>query len=136
MNRVNVQRNSHPHNKSLATAPPDERQSTQKTSCICTRWPLDNHMDATINSIVSAVPSGVAFDAHYVIDTLIRDHSDTYLLYARTITAATRVTPYMHSEIAKKIDTLSGTLIDRLPHKSLSYNIRENASQCTLWLRL
>lgn len=92
-------------------------------------------MDSTIRAIVSAVPSGLAFDAHYVIDTLIRDYSDIYLLFARTITAQTNVTPYMHSEIAKKIDSLNGSLIDRQPEKSLSYNIRENATPCTLWIK-
>lgn len=92
-------------------------------------------MDAAINSIVSAIPSQMAFDAHYVIDTLIRDYSDTYLLFARSITARSHVTPYMHSEIAKKIDSLDGSLIDRQSNKSYSYNIRGNASDCTLWVK-
>ena len=92
-------------------------------------------MDAAIREIVQGVPSGLAFDAHYVIDTLIRNYSDTYILFARTISAQSNVTPYLHSEISKKIDRLNGSIIDRQQNKSYSYNIRGNASDCVQWIK-
>jgi hypothetical protein len=97
--------------------------------------PQEVTMDEAIAAIIEDIPQGVAFDAHYVIDTLIHDHSDDYLRFASTITAQTHFTPFMHSEIAKRIDRLDGTVLVRQPHKSYSYNIRWNASECTLWIK-
>ncbi len=89
-----------------------------------------------VGDIIGAVVGGNAFDSHFVIDTLIRDHSDAYLTFVAGHLASSNVTPYAHSEIAKVFASFEGTLVERLPFKSFSYNIRGKASPCTLWRKI
>jgi hypothetical protein len=89
-----------------------------------------------IEDIISKVSIGLAFDAHFVIDTIIREHSDDYLLFAERHSANSRRAEYVHSELAKIIASFEGSLIERLDDRSWSYNIRGNASPCTLWRRV
>ena len=93
-------------------------------------------MHGIIEQIISDISVGLAFDAHYVIDTLIRNHSDEYLAFAAEHPARAKRTEYVHSELAKLIATFQGTLIERMESRSISYNIRGNATDCTLWKRI
>jgi hypothetical protein len=93
-------------------------------------------MHEIINSIVSEIPVGVAFDAHFVIDTIIRKNSDDYLIFASSHTATSKTTQYIHSKLSKIIASFEGVLIERMEIRSHSYNIRGNASDCTLWQRI
>jgi len=93
-------------------------------------------MDTSIETIIRGIPRNVAFDAHYVIDTLIRDYSDVYLNYATTMGAQDGITPTMHSQISRRISQLEGSLIANTDMQSWSYNIRGRASECKLWRRI
>ena len=92
-------------------------------------------MDDAIKAIVTEIQSGMAFDAHFVIDTLIRNHGDVYLNYATTMTSQDHITRTMHSQISRKISRLEGTLTTDLELQSWSYNIRGNVNECKLWRR-
>lgn len=93
-------------------------------------------MRTIIESLVSNISVGLAFDAHFIIDTLIREHSDSYLAFAETHPATNNRTEYMHSQLSKIIASFEGSLIERINCESLSYNIRGKASECKLWRRI
>ena len=93
-------------------------------------------MEAIVKQIIGRIESGVAFDSHFVIDTLIKEHSDDYLRFAAENLALSGVTKYVHSEISKIILSLEGEAVEKLPYDSLSYNIHGDASRCALWRKL
>lgn len=93
-------------------------------------------MESAVESVIRKVERGVYFDSHFVIDTIIRDHSDAYLTFAAERIPRDMVTEYVHSEIAKIISAYNGSLVERVEGaESMSYNIRGNASTCALWIR-
>ena len=93
-------------------------------------------MKNAVEKILAGIDKGVYFDSHFVIDKVIRDFSDTYLTFAAENQARDKVTEYVHSEIAKTISSFDGTLVNRVADvKSLSFNIRGNASKCALWVK-
>lgn len=93
-------------------------------------------MQTIIETIVSDIKRGNMFDSHYIIDKVIRDYSDQYLSFASTHLATGKITEYAHSELAKLISSLEGRLVEQQQSKSISYNIRGNASECALWKRI
>jgi hypothetical protein len=93
-------------------------------------------MNTIVEQIIRTVGRGNAFDSHFVIDTIIREHSDEYLTFVANYLASSRVTEYAHSEIAKIIASFRGSLVRDLPYQSTSYNIRGKASSCALWERI
>lgn len=93
-------------------------------------------MEKVVETILASIEKGLYFDSHFVIDTVIRDFSDDYLTFAAGHTARGKVTEYVHGEIAKTISSYDGTLVKRVVDaKSLSFNIRGNASTCALWIK-
>lgn len=93
-------------------------------------------MKNIIAQIINKIDKGFVFDSHYVIDTVIRDHSDDYLKFVSHNLATSKITEYAHSELAKIIASFRGNLVNILPYKSISYNIRGKASPCALWERI
>ena len=85
-------------------------------------------MDKAIGSIIDKIPVGSIFDSHFVINQLIREHSDAYLDFAKTFSGS--ITTAMHGNIGQKIDKLD--CVEQLG-KSWSENIHANASPCTCW---
>ena len=93
-------------------------------------------MNSIVEQIISKIDKGKAFDSHFVIDTIIKEYSDEYLTFVANHLASSKVTEYAHSEIAKIIASLKESLVQDLPYKSISYNIRGKASSCALWKRI
>lgn len=93
-------------------------------------------MKNVVEQIIKGIDKGTAFDSHFVIDTIIKDYSDNYLTFVAKNIAKSKVTEYVHSEIAKIISSFSEILVEQLPNKSISYNIRGKASKCALWKRI
>ena len=94
-------------------------------------------MNEAVEEIIRSVETGLYFDSHFVIDTLIRDYSDVYLAYAAANPATGKITEHLHGAIAKIIGTFDGTLVSRVhDSQSKSYNIRGRASTCVLWKRV
>ena len=94
-------------------------------------------MHDTIEAIIRGIHPGMYFDSHFIIDSLIREHSDTYLSFAAENLPRGRITETLHSRIANLIADFQGTLVERIGSgsNSMSFNIHGRASQCALWLR-
>jgi len=93
-------------------------------------------MEQIIEQIIRKIDKGTYFDSYFVIDTLIRFHSDDYLRFAANNLATGKVTEYAHSTLAKIIKSYDGILVEHVSEVSLSYNIRANSSKCALWKRI
>lgn len=93
-------------------------------------------MKDIIESIILEIRNGTMFDSHFVIDKIIREHSDDYLRFASTHLASSGETEFAHSQLAKIISSFEGVLVQQQTAKSHSYNIRGNSSECALWLRI
>jgi alanine racemase len=89
-----------------------------------------------VKSIILEIRNGVMFDSHFVIDKIIREHSDDYLRFVSSHLASAEETEFAHSQLAKIISSFEGTLVEQQGAKSHSYNIRGNTSECALWLRI
>jgi len=86
-------------------------------------------IDKAIDSIIGEISVGCIFDSHFVINQLIREHSDAYLEFAKGFSGSS-ITSVMHGHIGQKIDKLSNA---EKHGKSWSENIHTNASECTCW---
>lgn len=91
-------------------------------------------IEDAIHTVIRSVRSECIFDSHFVINQLIKHHSDAYLQYA-TLFSGAEITNKMHSQIAKKINSHDGSLIDRQSFESWSENIHGNASKCKCWIK-
>lgn len=93
-------------------------------------------MQPTVERIVQGVPSGMVFDSHYVIDTLIKERSDVYLSFAaQQYPNGQASTPNFHAQIAVVIRGLTH-LVSQPQLRSWSYSIHDKAVDCELWQRL
>jgi hypothetical protein len=89
-------------------------------------------MDNAIDSIIGEISVGCIFDSHFIINQLIRNHSDAYLEFAKSFNGS-GITSVMHGHIGQKIDKLS--CVKQLG-KSISENIHTKASECTCWRKV
>jgi len=89
-------------------------------------------MREVIQSIIqNEIPKGCVFDAHAIIEYLIQNHSDIYLLsYKNDWT-----TEFYHSEISKKIASFERTILERVG-ESWSHNIHKNFTKNVCWRKL
>lgn len=88
-------------------------------------------MENTVKGIIKKMSKGEYFDSHYVIDTLIREHSDDYFEFIRATRGPTET---VHGEIAKLVRGCG--LVRKVSDKSISYTIHATASPCALWERI
>ncbi len=91
-------------------------------------------MNNALTTIVNAIPSDRYFDSHYVIETLIRNHGDTYFHFLRASNQNT--TALVHRDISALIQQFVPHLVTDTMSKSHSYNIREHATPCRLWKKV
>ena len=89
-------------------------------------------MESTIETIIlSVIPKECVFDAHTIINYLIKYHDNIYQAsYNKNWTVE-----YYHSEISKKIATFENSIIKR-KGESWSKNINNNFSQNKCWTKL
>ncbi len=81
--------------------------------------------------IQEQIPKGCIFDAHTIIEYLIQNQSDIYLLsYKNDWT-----TEFYHSIISKEIAHFEDTILDRVG-QSWSLNIHKNFSTNVCWTKL
>ncbi len=90
-------------------------------------------METAIRTIIADVPQGHIFDSHFVINELVKRFSDQYLSFAaRFAVGNPQLTLTAHGRIAQGIDTLDGTVIDRIGD-AWSENIHKILSKCACW---
>jgi len=90
-------------------------------------------MKNAIQKIIEKIPQGKIFDSHYVINQLISDYSDEYLIFASSVADSTRKTANVHGLIAQEIKKLDSVEQVGETGEFWSENIRGNASECTGW---
>ncbi|NQU05525.1 MAG: hypothetical protein HQ568_05480 [Calditrichaeota bacterium] len=93
-------------------------------------------MEDTIRAILTEIKTNRVFDSHFIIENVIKDHSDSYLDYASQISAASQRTLVVHGNIGKIISSFEGALVEKQPFESISYNIHGNVSGCACWKKL
>jgi hypothetical protein len=93
-------------------------------------------MQNTIRQILDAIPSNYVFDSHFVIQQLLKNHSDEYLQFAAQYADNTRPTFVTHGQIGQLINGFVGERIDQIELPGWSENIHGNASKCTCWRKL
>jgi hypothetical protein len=87
-------------------------------------------MENVIKGILLQIPTGVIFDTHTIIEYLLQNNSDDYLL---SFTGGSTQT--YNGKIGQIIDSFDSTLVERVG-VSWSMNIRKNFSECTCWKKL
>ena len=92
-------------------------------------------MQDAIVEIIKSIPPGSVFDSHFVIDTLILEHSDVYLTFAAPIGDGPGKTTSVHGHIGKQIALFESADIKRVG-ESWSRTIHGNAGKCTCWRKL
>jgi hypothetical protein len=89
-------------------------------------------MKNAIQKIIKKIPKGKIFDSHYVINQLISDYSDEYLIFASSVKNSKNKTKTVHALIGNEIKELSDLIVQE-PGKFWSDNIRGKASECAGW---
>jgi len=92
-------------------------------------------MKVIVRNIIKDIGKDLFFDSHFIIDTIIRNHSDAYLRFAYENPARDKITENIHAKIAKLISGFDGILVERVTGEAISYNIRGNPSNCAIWQR-
>jgi hypothetical protein len=94
-------------------------------------------MRQAIQSILNHIPSDTHFDSHFIISRLIKEQSDTYLVFASKgkSTGTLGKTLSVHGRIGKEIAKFEGKLIQN-KQKAWSENIHEIPSKCTSWCKI
>ena len=92
-------------------------------------------MQEAVRAIVEQIQPGEIFDSHLVIDLLIRDFSDDYLLFASE-SPGDQVTLRTHQRIGRVIASLGRELVERQGRQSRSLTIHNTLGECALWLRV
>ena len=93
-------------------------------------------MEDLIRSIIDTIPRGKIFDSHFIINQLIKRHSDEYLRFASQFANSTELTLSVHGKIGQLINGFDGSVLRRLDRESWSENIHGNSSPCTCWEKL
>ena len=90
-----------------------------------------------VQEIIESIPSGMMFDSHFVINRLIKNHSDEYINFTSTFANPENSTLPAHGNIGQEIAEFARQgLIRQQNNQSWSENIHGNASECALWERL
>lgn len=92
---------------------------------------MNEKLQLQIRNIVQSIPKGCIFDSHFVINELIKKHSDEYLQFAGHL-GENLTTKNMHSQIAKEI---ANTYAVKIGEGAYSENIHGGATKCAYWRR-
>jgi hypothetical protein len=87
-------------------------------------------LEKAIKEIITKIPADYYFDVHMIIQKLLQDYDDTYLLSTGNYTA----TFQYHSKISSIIGS-NTELIEIINGKSYSKNIHDKFSECNIFKR-
>ena len=88
-----------------------------------------------VRRIIEPIRSDFVFDSHYVIDQLIKKHSDEYIVFVSQYSNSQQPTFTAHQQIGQVINSCAD-LIRRLDYQSWSETIHCNGGECALWQRI
>ena len=89
-----------------------------------------------VEQILQGIESQRFFDTHYIIDRIIRDYHDDYLIYGAKHAANEEPTSSFHRQIVQEIAKFKGTLVEHCEGKSCSIAFHGKSSVCGLWKRI
>ena len=89
-----------------------------------------------IENILRKIGSGYMFDTHFVIEQIIKHHSDEYINFVAQYANTDMSTFTAHGNIGKEINKFNSNLVELQKQESWSENIHGNPSNCALWLRI
>ncbi len=89
-----------------------------------------------VRQIVENVPSGLAFDSHYVINQLLKKYSDEYIVFVSQYANSLKPTFTAHQQIGHAIDSFNGSIVQRMDYQSWSETIHGDGGECALWRRI
>jgi len=89
-----------------------------------------------IRSVIDGIPSNHIFDSHFVINKLIKEHSDAYLNFASSVSASSRKTATVHGLMAQEITRFVDLgLVTKLDALSWSETIHRTDNECAAWMK-
>jgi hypothetical protein len=108
---------------------------------------MEKAMQKAIAKIIRNIPRQRIFDSHFVIDQLIKHHSDVYLRFAfkfaGSVMSSVNLTAQVHGLIAQEVDKRAQQLsIERIlssdnrPERSWSETIHGEPGECACWRKI
>ena len=91
------------------------------------------NLQQAISEIINAIPTDFYFDSHFIIEQLIKNYSDEYIRFVSIYSGSSDPTLTAHSQLGHEI---SRNLSIQQAGKSISSNIHQNISECTLFKKL
>jgi hypothetical protein len=83
--------------------------------------------------IMNSIPKGFYFDSHFIIQNLIEEYSDDYLLFCSQYVNSNEATRTAHAQIGKEIQKLCMTGLISQIGDSISYNLHHKKSKSTIY---
>ena len=93
-------------------------------------------LEDAIKKIIESIQVDHYFDSHFIIQELIKNHSDEYLKFASKYKDSQDITTLTHSQIGFLVKSLCKNNIIEQAGKSWSTNIHGKNSSCTMWKRI
>ena len=102
-------------------------------------------MQDTIKSIIldfkNNIKVGNCFDSHLIIELLIEQYSDEYFKFiSKSVKpTSTNIANVGHGQLSleiKKLTESAEPILKQCECKSVSFNIHNEISECTLWKRI
>ena len=87
-------------------------------------------LEKAVRNIISGIPSDASFDVHTVIQKLLQEHDDVYLMNIGHYTSAAQYHSKISTIIAHNSDLVEKT------GNSFSKNIHDKFSECHLFKRI
>ncbi len=92
-------------------------------------------MEQALRAIIKKIPKGHVFDSHFVINQLIKFHSDTYFTFFRHYNPADGIAGIVHGHIAQTIRQLDD-LVVIVSDKAWSETIHGKGGRCACWKKI
>ena len=86
--------------------------------------------EKTIRQIVSGIPNGMYFDVHAVVQKMLQEHDDVYLMNIGNYASASQYHSKISTVIAQETDIVEKA------GSSYSKNIHDKFSECHLFKRI
>jgi len=96
----------------------------------------------SIKQIIKAIERGCCFDSHFVIEELLKHHTDQYINHVSRFAGNGEPTKMSHAGIGREIRDCIGDLGERAKDPegndafSWSTNIHGTGGRCALWRRI
>lgn len=89
-----------------------------------------------ILTIIDSIPSGEYFDSHYVIQNLIKNHSEEYLTFCKHFWNTKIMTNIAHAQLGTQIMSVcKGLNMKKIDSKVISSYVHKSRNNCAIFLK-